>query len=287
MPNSIPEHFVKAYHANVTTKYIEDGGKLDAIIGERHDAVVGETDHFDLHDGDTEAQEKTTQFEEQTNLSPEETRRFLHMRDFWWNGYIDKQDKLRLLAEPQGRYTVDALRALRKKADKLRYEAARGSVWQGKASPSQIALPSGQKVAVGSGAASVEKVMDAAAILNKNNVPMDGRLLVANWAFLDDMLREQEIGSVDYNEVKALMTGKISFWMGFTWILYNYAAVSGTYYALALHPSAMGQSSAASPTVEVDRLPTKHYLTQVYASMSMNALRLQDEGVVEIAHTHS
>lgn len=286
MANTVPEHFVKAYSANVTTRYFENGGKLDAIIGVTHDGITGETDHFDLVK-QVEAEEKTTQFEEQSNLNPEHTRRFLHMRDFWWNAYIDKEDKLRLLADPQGQYTVNALEALRRKSDALRYAAARGAVWQGKTSPSQVALPSSQKIAVGAGPASVEKVMDAAALLNKNNVPMEGRILVANWAFLDDMLREQEIGSVDYNEVKSLMTGKISFWMGFTWILYNYLVESGTFYAVALHPSAMGQSKAASPKIEVDRLPTKHYLTQVYASMSMNALRLQDEGVVEIAHTHA
>ncbi len=286
MSNTVPEHFVKAYSANVTTRYFENGGKLLDLADEVHDGVVGETDHYDLGK-QVEAQEKTTQFEEQTNLNPEHTRRFLHMRDFWWNAYIDKQDKLRLLADPQGMYTMNALEALRRKGDAIFYQASRGPVWQGKASPAQVTLPASQKVAVGTGPASVEKIMDAAAILNKNNVPMDRRVIVCNWAFLDDMLREQEIGSADYNNVKALISGQINFWMGFNFRMYNYAAESGTYYAVALHPSAMGLSRAASPFTSVDLLPTKHFLTQVYASMSMNALRKQDEGIVEIAHTHA
>lgn len=286
MANTVPEHFVKAYNALITTKYVQQGGKLSAIAGEVHDGVTGETDHYDLMK-EVEAQEKTTQFEEQTNLNPEHSRRFLHMRDFWWNAYIDKQDKLRLLADPQSNYVQNALNSLYRKGDNIIYSATRGLVWQGKQSPAQIALPAGQKIGVGLGPASVEKVMDAAALLNKNEVPMDNRYLIVNWAFLDDMLREQEIGSSDYNTVKALMTGTISFWMGFTWILYNYAVEAGTYFAVACHPSAIGMSRAASPFTSVDVLPTKHFLVQVYSSMSLNALRKQDEGVVEIAHTHA
>jgi hypothetical protein len=284
--NTVPEHFVKAYSALVITKYHQAGGKLIGIAGEVHDGVVGETDHFDLMD-EVEAQEKTTQFEEQTNLSPEHSRRFVHMRDFWWNAYIDKQDKLRLLADPQSKYVQNAVNALGRKGDRVIYNALRGGAWQGKSNPTQIALPSSQKVAVGAGPASVEKVMDAAAILNKNEVPMENRYLIVNWAFLDDMLREQKIGSVDYNNVKALMNGTLDFWMGFKWLMYNYDIDSSTYYALACHPSAIGLSRAASPFTSVDILPTKHFLTQVYASMSLNALRLQEKGVVEIAHTHA
>jgi len=286
MANSVPEAFVKAYHANVSVKYFENGGKLAGIPGEIHDGVTAETDHYELVQ-QVEAAEKTTQFEEQPNLNPEHFKRSVNLRDFYFNAYIDKQDRLRLLADPQGPYTQNALEALRRKGDALRYSALRGSVLQGKVNPATITLPAAQKIAVGTGPFSVEKVMDAAALLNKNNVPMENRYLVINWAGLDDMLREVEIGSVDYNEVKALMTGQIRFWMGFTWILYNYAVEAGTYFSVACHPSALGESRAQDVFTSADILPTKHFLTQVYASMNMNALRLQEEGVVEIAHTHA
>lgn len=286
MANSVPEAFVKAYHANISVRYFENGGKLAGVAGEVHDGITAETDHFELVK-QVEAEEKTTQFEEQPNLNPEHSKRSLNLRDFFFNAYIDKQDRLRLLADPQSVYVMNALEALRRKGDSLRYTALRGSVLQGKTNPSTITLPASQKVAVGTGPLSVEKIMDAAAILNKNNVPLDSRYLIVNWAGLDDMLREFEIGSADYNEVRALMTGQVRFWMGMNWIMYNYTVEAGTYFALACHPSSLGESRAQDVFTSIDILPTKHFLTQVYASMNMNALRKQEEGVVEIAHTHA
>lgn len=286
MANTVPESFVKAYHANISVRYFENGGKLAGIPGEIHDGLMAETDHYELVK-QVEAAEKTTQFEEQPNLNPEHFKRSVNLRDFYFNAYIDKQDRLRLLADPQSVYVMNALEALRRKGDSLRYLALRGSAMQGKVTPTGIPLPSTQKIAVGTGPLSVEKIMDSAALLNKNNVPMDNRYLIVNWAGLDDMLREVEIGSVDYNEIKSLMTGQIRFWMGYTWILYNYAIEAGTYFAVACHPSALGESRAQDVFTSVDILPTKHFLTQVYASFNMASIRKQEEGVVEIAHTHA
>lgn len=280
---SIPEAYVKAYHANVVTQYVENGGKLMPIVGELHDGVIAETDHFDRYKED-DAQEKTTLYEQQSTNNPVISRRFVNLRDFYWNGWIDRQSRLRMLLEPESYYVRNAVNALRRKTDALIYSALRGSAWEGKANPTQVALPASQKIAAGGTGLTVSKVISAAQILNQNNVPFEDRYFIINAAGLDDLLRETQVTSRDFATIQALMTGQITFYMGFNWILYNYPAEGGTHYAVACHKSAVGLARAQEPQVEVDRLPDRHYLVQVYAAHSLNAVRVQDEGVVEVAY---
>lgn len=282
MANSIPVNFVRAYRTNIISQYQENGGKLAGIPGqiERSNA---ETVHFERV-APAEAMEKTVRHGDTAIVDSIHSRRTVHLKDFFWADFIDKEDRIKLIADPQSTYTSNAVEALRRKADRLKYDALRGNALSGKDGATLVPLPSGQKVAAGGLGLTFEKVLDATRILNANNVPFPDRYFIINSAGLDDLLREVELTSRDFTSMRALETGMVTSFMGYTWILYNFPIVGSDHFSLACHSQSLGWAENQAPMVEVDRLPTKHYLTQVYASMGGEATRLQEEGVVEVAY---
>ena len=64
----------------------------------------------------------------------------------------------------------------------------------------------------------IEKVVRASKELNDAGVPQDqDRHLMTSASGLEAMLLETQVGSSDYNSVQALITGELSYWMGFHW----------------------------------------------------------------------
>lgn len=282
MANSIPVNFRRAYRSNVISLYQENGGKLD-MIPSQIERSSAETVHFERI-APAEAMEKTVRHDDTKIVDSVHSRRTAHLKDFFWADWIDKEDRIKLIADPQSTYTRNAVEALRRKSDRLKYDALRGNALSGKDGTGIVALPSTQKVAAGGVGLTFEKTLDATTILNGNNVPFENRYFIINSAGLDDLLREAELTSRDFTQMRALETGQITSFLGYTWILYNFPIVGTDHFALACHTDSLGWAQNQAPMVEVDRLPTKHYLVQVYASMGAQAVRLQEEGVVEVAY---
>ena len=64
----------------------------------------------------------------------------------------------------------------------------------------------------------VEKVVRASKELNDAGVPQDkDRHIMCSASGLEAMLLETQVGSADYNSVQALITGELTYWMGFNW----------------------------------------------------------------------
>ena len=100
---------------------------------------------------------------------------------------------------------------------------------------------------------------------------------------LTNLYGTTEIKNIDYNSVKALAEGQINTFLGFRFIRSERLAKSGTTrYAVAWCKPAVALGIGKDIVTSIDTLPTKNYSVQVYARMSIGAVRLEDEGVVEI-----
>lgn len=281
MASTIPVAFVNSYRSNVTMLYqqkasvLRDVGRVEAPTGEAHFF-----ERLAPHD----MLQRTARHSEQDVQDADHTRRMVIMNEWYTNQYIDKEDKLRMLIDPQGPYTMNASAAAGRKIDSVVYSAIRGNAYSGHAGATPVALPSGQKIAHGGAGLTKAKVLEAHRKLTFSEVPQDGRYFIYNAFGLEDLLNVTEVTSADYSGVKALTTGELGAFMGFKWIVYNFAAESSVYYSVACHRDAVGIVIPMEPTIEIDRLPTKHYLTQVYLELSLGATRILEEGVVEIAY---
>lgn len=281
MANSIPMAFVNSYRSNVTMLYqqkasvLRDVGRVEAPTGEAH---------FFERLAPFEMVKRTARHSEQDVQDADHTRRMVVMEEWYINQYIDKEDRLRMLIDPQGPYTTNASSAAGRKIDSVIYSALRGNAYSGKAGATPVALPSGQKIAHGSAGLNKAKVLEAHRRLTFAEVPQEGRYFLYNAFGLEDLLNIAEVTSSDYAAVKALTTGEMGSFMGFKWIVYNFAAESTVYYSVACHRDALGIVIPMEPKIEIDRLPTKHYLTQIYLELSLGAARLLEEGVIEVAY---
>jgi len=281
MANSVTTSFVQQYKNNLIMLYQQKASKLRETG--RIEMVTGKQAFFERLAA-SEALQKTSRHSEQDIVDSLHTRRMVTLADYYWNDYIDKEDRLKMLIDPQSPYAQNAASALGRKLDDVIYDALRGSAYSGETGTTTVTLPSAQKIAHGSAGMTLAKILQAHRMLNAAEVPMDNRYFVIESNGLEDLLGVSQLTSADFNAVRLLTTGEINSFMGFRWIIYNFAAESNVYYGLAFHRDSLGVALAQDVQVEIDRLPTKHYLTQVYASTSIGATRVMEEGVVEVAY---
>ena len=278
MSNSITEARTQQYKANVNMIYQQKASKLRKIG--RVEYVVGKQAFFERL-APSEALQKTVRHSEQSIVDSIHSRRMVVLADYYWNDYIDKEDKLKMLIDPQSPYSQNAASALGRKLDSVIYQGIRGTALTGETGTGSQALT--ETIAHGSTGLTLAKILTSHETLNENEVPMDDRYFIINSNGLSDLLNIQQLTSADYNAVRLLTTGQMNQFMGFEWILYNFAAESSVHYGVACHRDSIGIAMAQEISTRIDELPTKHYLTQVYASTSFGVTRIMEAGVVQVA----
>ena len=247
--------------------------------------------------GKAEAYDITSRHSDTKFVEVPHSRRWIDLADKGWAELIDKLDKVRLLADPTSGYSAMAVAALNRQIDDFVLTAARGPARTG---TGVALLPATQKIAVGGSNLTLAKLLTAKEILDANEVDddasmaMDGqsgsehtaRVIAVNAKMLTNLYGTTEIKSVDYNSVKALAQGQINTFLGFTFVRTERLAKDATAttgYATAWSRSCVALGIGQEISTSVDRRPDKNNAWQVFADMSMGAVRLEDEGVVEIA----
>lgn len=295
MSFQIPENMVMQFSNNFRVLYQQKTSRLRpwcqieaGIVGQSKSTErMGKADAYDI----------TSRHADTKFVEVPHSRRWLDLADSGWAELIDKLDKIRLLADPTQGYAALAMAALNRKIDDAILTAARGAA---RANSGTVALPSTQKVAVGGTSLTLAKLLTTKEILDGNEVDddasmsMDGqspneqtaRVMVVNAKMLTNLYGTTEIKSIDYNSVKALAQGQIDTFLGFKFVRTERVqkdATATTGYAVAWSRSCMALGIGQEINTSVDRRPDKNNAWQVFADMSIGSVRLEDEGVVEIA----
>lgn len=133
----------------------------------------------------------------------------------------------------------------------------------------------------------IAKLRAAKKLLDKNNVPADGRCMIIHANNLAGLLGEEKATSADYASVKALVTGEIDTYMGFKFITIGDRDEGGLTLAssertcLAFHRDAVGLGIGMNQTSRVDYIAEK--TSFLVASMfSAGAVAIDDEGIVKV-----
>jgi hypothetical protein len=171
------------------------------------------------------------------------------------------------------------------------YAAIRGTARTG--TGTQV-LPAAQKIAEGGTGLTLAKLLTTKELLDAAEIEDEGidmsgqgmtsgRVIACSSKQLTNLYGTTEIKNIDYNSVKALAEGQIDTFLGFKFIRSErLAKTSTTRFAVAWCRSAVALGIGKDIVTSIDTLPTKNYSVQVYARMSIGAVRLEDEGVVEI-----
>ena len=134
----------------------------------------------------------------------------------------------------------------------------------------------------------VAKLREAKKLLDKNNVPPQDRHVVIHANSLASLLSETAVTSSDFNTVKALVSGEINTYLGFTFHVLGDRTEGGLTVdgsldrtVLAFHKDAIGYAEGMGPKTEINYVPEKTSFL-VNAMFSAGAVAIDAEGIVDI-----
>lgn len=284
MSNQIETARVEQFRRGIDMLVQQRGSRVRGAV-RLETGVVGKHAYFDQV-GSTAAVERTGRHTDTPLVETPHARRRVTMRDYEWADLIDDPDKLKILNDPTNSYSQAAAWAMGRTMDDLIIGAMFGSADTGESGGTAVALPAAQKIAVGGTGLTVTKLRDAKRILMAaENDPGEEWYIAVTAQQLDDLLGETEVTSSDFNNVRALVDGTISQFMGFTFIHTERLTTdsNGDRQVPAWRKSGVALALAKDSTGRIDERADKSYSTQVFYSMSIGATRMEEEALVEIA----
>ena len=291
MSNQITTAFVQQYGANIDLLAQQMNCRFEGKV--RMEDQHSETRYFEQI-GATEVVEALSRHDDTPLIDTPHDRRQVVLRTFRWADLIDNADDVRTLIDPTSSYVQSAVMAMNRKKDDLIIDALGGSANTGKAGGTAVALPSAQKVAVGTTDLTYSKMLAAKEIMWGNDVDEDEEMfLVCSGRQISALLATEQVGSADYNTVKALAEGKINSFMGFTFIrserLYGITdgvkggAANADRAAYAYCKSGILLSKGDNSITRVTERADKNYAIQPFREEYYGATRMEEDKVVQIA----
>lgn len=306
MSSEITTAFVKQFSANVFHLSQQKGSRLSGAV--RTESQQGKSAFYDRI-GAATAIKRTSRHADTPQIDSAHSRRRVTLSDYEWADLVDDTDKLRMLIDPTSDYAQAAVWALGRAKDDVILEQALGTSYGGEDGGTSVSLGDSQKLGAfdGTGTANmnlqtlrkVKEKFDANDI--DESIP---RFIAIGSSQLNSLLGETSVTSSDFNSVKALVQGEINTFLGFNFIrterlatlaatqTYNQAngdlsgsdatAPIGARRCIAWAQDGILLATARDVNGQVSPRADKSYSTQVYASMSIGATRMEEEKVVEI-----
>ncbi len=218
------------------------------------------------------------------NDQPHSTR-YVDLFDWEDGDMIDDQDKIRMLTDPQSEYVQAMVSSLNRAKDDVIISALGGN---SRSSTGNIILPASQKIAVGGTGLTKTKLFQARKLFRQNECDDESGeelFMLYHSQALNDILADTQLTSADWTAVQMLQNGTLSGkWMGFNWIpMERTSKVSTTRYTYAFAKSGVKLGVGEDIMTRIGEDPGKGFNVRIYAKMSVGAVRIEEEKVVEIA----
>lgn len=219
------------------------------------------------------------------NDQPHSTR-YVDLFDWEDGDMIDDQDKIRMLTDPQSEYVAAMVASLNRAKDDVIISALGGN---SRSSTGNIILPAGQKVAVGGTGLTKAKMIQTRKLFRQNEADGEaGEELFMAYAAsqLSDLLTDTTLTNSEVNTVLSLMDGtlKNALLMGFKMVpIERLQKASTTRYCYAWAKSGVTLGVGENIMTRIGEDPGKGFNVRIYAKMSIGAVRVEEEKVVEIA----
>lgn len=285
MSQQITEAFVQAYSDNFMHLAQQAISRLQGTV--RVDAsIVGMSKSVNRL-GKRQPRRRTSRHSDTpVNDQPHSTR-YVDLSDWEDGDIVDSQDQIRLLTDPTSEYVTAMIAGFNRTKDDEIIAALGGN---SRSSTGNIALPAGQKIAVGGTGLTKAKIIQAKKIFRANEADEEAGeelYFLYSATALSDILSDATLTSADFLAGQMLQTGTLKGkWMGFTWIPTERCPISGAtrrLYAYAKTGALLGIGQDV--VTEVGKDPGKGFNVRIYGKMSIGAVRIEEEKVVEISCT--
>lgn len=305
MSFQITQAFVLQFSANIYVLAQQKGARFRP--NSRSESIVGKSKAFDRI-GKKNATKRVTRHSDTPQTDTPHSRRWCYLTDYQDGDLIDDMDKVRMLNDPQSEYMMAIVWALGRSMDDEWVLAADGVATTGEAQDTTVAHPNSQKIVSNNGTISknlnvsalrlAKMKFDAAEI-----APEIPRYVSVTASQLQSLLSQTEVTSADYNTVRALVNGDLNTFLGFTFVHSERLALQSGSLAANLATGAVGsgggdvngfrkciawakdgmiQGIGSEIKARISERDDKCYSTQVYGSMSVGAVRMEEEKVVVI-----
>jgi len=287
-----PVSFVQNYGSNVLMMAQQTVSKLrDKVINETSSA---ERFYFELYNTNSSMSQVTNRFED---INPTDTvfeRRAVDLLDYDDTKFVDSFDKMKMLIDPASQIVQAQAAQMGRQVDDIIINSLYADMKTGKTGSTTSSLPAGQVVAinswsygVGSGNANltISKLIEAEAIMDAADVPMEDRYLLLDPVNHAKLLATTEATSSDFVTSRNLVTGEIDGLLGFKFIKSTRIPTDGSGYrrVVAFQKTGVGLCTSQNPTFDISINKQKRGQPwQAYISLSMAATRLENSKVVEI-----
>lgn len=280
MAVTISNVYVQTFETNVRYLAQQSETKLRSHVTEVH--TSGEKHNWERV-GSTTATQKTTVLTD-TPVSETPWSRRVSVAETWHDGdAIEQEDPVQMLIEPNSTVAKALAMSMKRAVDDLIIAAATGTALDGAGSSNTF--PAGQVVGTGAEEISLGLVLQVQELFLENDVdPDEPKIFVIGPKQQRKLMQLMEVTSGDYQNMKALATGVLPNWMGFTWIVSNRLTVPDTdeLYCLAFTPRAIGLQINRDITAKIAEDPTKSFVWRIYCMMTMGAVRVEDEHIVNL-----
>jgi hypothetical protein len=285
MSIQITTSFVEQYKANVYHLTQQKSSKLRRAV--RVETIVGKTSYFEQL-GSTTARKRTSRHADTPRMDTPHARRRVTLQDHDWADLIDKEDEIRMLIDPASPYAEAAAMAMGRNMDDEIIAAADGTAYTGVDGSTTTAYDTNMTVGVqtrwpGVSAddcgLNVAKILEAAERLGQNEVdPDEEKYMIVNARQINSLLQDEKISSHDYNVIKPLVEGQVSRFGGFNIIPCNRIGADSNSDDKVLYWAKGGILLGLGKDIstKISERPDKNYATQVFASMTIGATRMEE-----------
>ena len=286
MSTQITTAFVEQYSSNVSMLAQQMGSKLRGAVDV--ETVRGKHAFFDQI-GVTAAVVRSTRHGNTPQIDTPHSRRRVALADYEWADLVDDLDKVRMLVDPTSSYAKAAAAAMNRSIDDVIIAAIGGQAQTGVSGGTNQLLPTASKFATTdqSDGLTIAKLLAAKHFLDAGDVdPSIKRYIVCGAKQIQDLLGTTSVTSADFNTVKALASGQVDSFLGFNFIMSNRLAFDGTHandrLCFAFTEDAVKLAIGSDVKAKISERDDKSYATQVYYSMALGAVRMEEEKVFQI-----
>ena len=219
-------------------------------------------------------------------------RRWVIPSDFDLNQLIDSFDAIRLLLDPKSSYVQNALFAANRQMDDLIIAALFGTAKTGEQGGTSTTFPAANQVAVnfqssGNVGLTVAKLREAKRLLMSYQVDLDSDPLTCFVTAKqhDDLLREIQVTSMDFNDTPVMVEGRVTRFLGINIVHCERLANDATPYRRVPVFAKSGMYLGLWNDIETDISQRKDLQSlpwQAYLKMSAGSTRLEENKVIEI-----
>lgn len=282
--SSVPDHYVTKYDDDVKLVAQQKKSRLEDCVT-LHAGIVGASKAVDRY-GETEAQEIISRHGDTKHIEVPHLRRYIDLRDYNHPTLLDREDTIKILDNPTNKYVMGAVAAMNRRKDKVIIAALGASARD--VANGLVALPSGQKILNGGTNITMAKLRTGIELLNAaeaDSPEEDGtqRTFVYTANQLTKLMADSTLTSSDFNTLKALQDYQVDFFMGMKWKRVEFLPKAGNIRSCYIFgKSYIGLGLGRDITNKVSERPDKNHAIQTYTEMSIGAVRIEDDGVVQI-----